>query len=121
MKDQMQNIGIDVIDDPHAPVRTAMDEEKLVELANSIKLHGLIQPITVRKVGPRYEVIAGHRRLKACRRAGVALVPSIVREVNDAKADELRMAENLYREDVNPVDEARYIRRMIDVHKCEPA
>lgn len=121
MSEQIQNIGIDLIDDPQAPMRSGMDDEKLDELANSIKVHGLIQPITLRKVGARYEVIAGHRRFKASKRAGMPLVASIVRMLDDAKTDELRMAENLYREDVNPVDEARYIRRMIDVHACEPA
>ena len=97
-----------------------MDEEKMEELARSIKLHGLIQPITLRKIGARYEVVAGHRRYKACSRAGVALVPSIVRELADAEADGMRMHENLYREDINPVDEARYIKIMIDKHKVEP-
>lgn len=121
MAESIERVALDKIDDPHAPMRTHMDEEKLAELARSIKSHGLIQPITLRKIGERYEVVAGHRRFKACKIAGLAVVPSIVRKLDDAKADEMRMHENLYREDVNPVDEARYIRVMIDKHKTEPA
>ena len=121
MSDQIEQIGVDVIDDPHEPMRSAMDEEKLDELMRSIERHGLMQPITLRKVGQRYEIVAGHRRYTAMRRLGKALIPAVVRELDDAKADELRMAENLYREDINPVDEARYIRKMVETHKVEPA
>lgn len=120
MTNEIESISVDLIDDPHAPMRTQMDDEKLDELARSIKSQGLISPITLRKNGERYEVIAGHRRLKACKRLGLPLIASIVLELNDSRADEMRMHENLYREDVNPVDEARYIKRMIDTHNVEP-
>lgn len=120
MNEVIENVALDRIDDPSAPMRSHMDEEKLDELARSIKSHGLIQPITLRKTGDRYEVVAGHRRFKACKRAGLPLVAAIVRVLDDAKADEMRMHENLYREDVNPVDEARHIQRMIDKHQVEP-
>jgi len=121
MENKIDYVPLDLIDDPGVPMRSAMDEGKLDELARSIMTHGLIQPITLRKVGERYEVVAGHRRLKASKRAGLATMPAIVRELDDAKTDEMRMHENLYREDVNPVDEARYIRVMVDTHKVEPA
>ncbi len=120
MADSIEKVAMDVIDDPHAPMRSQMDDEKLDELTASIKSYGLIQPITLRKVGSRYEVVAGHRRFRACVRAGVVLVPSIVRVLDDKESDTLRMHENLFREDVNPVDEARYIRKMIDVHQADP-
>lgn len=120
MENQIEYIPLDLIDDPGVPMRSVMDEEKLDELARSITTHGLIQPITLRKVGERYEVVAGHRRFKASKRAGLATMPAIVRVLDDAKTDEMRMHENLYREDVNPVDEARYIRVMVDTHKVEP-
>lgn len=120
-EETLQRIPLDQIDDPHAPMRSTMDEEKLDELAASIKSHGLIQPITLRKTGGRYEVVAGHRRFKASKRAGLVLVPAIVRELEDVEADAQRMHENLFREDINPVDEARYIRLMIDKHGMEPA
>ena len=121
MLDQITSVPLDLIDDPHAPMRSQMDDEKLDELARSIKTHGLIQPITIRKVGERFEVVAGHRRFKACKRADIAVISAIVRELADADADGMRMHENLYREDINPVDEARYIKKMIEIHQVEPA
>jgi ParB family chromosome partitioning protein len=121
MEPQIEKIPLDLIDDPSVPMRSQMDDEKLDELARSIKTQGLIQPITLRKVGERYEVVAGHRRFKATKRAGIATIAAIVRVLDEAATDEMRMHENLYREDVNPVDEARYIRVMVDTHKVEPA
>ena len=121
MENKIEYVPLDLIDDPGVPMRSQMDDEKLDELARSITTHGLIQPVTLRKVGERYEIVAGHRRFKASKRAGLATMPSIVRVLDDAKTDEMRMHENLYREDVNPVDEARYIRVMVDTHKVEPA
>lgn len=121
MDEKIERVPTDLIDDPHAPMRSQMDEEMLEELVRSIKTQGLIQPITLRKIGERYEVVAGHRRFKACRRAELPFINAIVRVLDDAGADEMRMHENLYREDVNPVDEARYIKKMIDTHEVEPA
>lgn len=120
MEDQITQISLDLIIDPNIPMRSQMDEEKLDELAASIKTHGLIQPITLRKVGEMYEVVAGHRRTKAARRAGLVTISAIVRELSDADTDGMRMHENLYREDINPVDEGRYIRKMVDIHHVEP-
>ena len=119
--EKLESIAIDLIDDPNVPMRSQMDDEKLDELARSIKARGLIQPITLRKIGERYEIVAGHRRYKATKRAGLVFINAIVRELTDASADEMRMHENLYREDVNPVDEARYIKKMIDTHQVDPA
>lgn len=121
MNEKIEVVPIDCIDDPVVPMRTGMDNEKLDELARSIKTHGLIQPITLRKVGERYEVVAGHRRFKATKRAGIPTINAIVRVLSDVDTDGMRMHENLYREDVNPVDEAIYIRKMIDTHNVEPA
>lgn len=121
MSEKILEVAIDLIDDPHTPMRSAMDEEKLEELMRSIKRHGLMQPITLRKIGKRYEVIAGHRRLTALKRMGWAIAYAVVVEASDERADELRMAENLYREDINPVDEARYIHKMVEEHNVEPA
>lgn len=113
-------IPLDLIDDPHAPMRTVMDDGKLEELARSIRTQGLIQPITLRKTGDRYEVVAGHRRFTAGRIAGLAFISAIVRDLDEAETDAMRMHENLYREDINPVDEGRYIRKMIDEHGYDP-
>lgn len=120
MAKRVEQISLSIIDDPHTPMRSAMDEEKLQELMQSIKRHGLMQPITVRKTGERYEIIAGHRRYTAMRRLQNVFIDAIVDEATDAQADERRMAENLYREDINPVDEARYIRKMVEEHQVEP-
>lgn len=121
MAKKIESIAIALIDDPHTPMRSVMDEEKLQELVASIKRHGLMQPITVRKIKERYEVIAGHRRLTALKRMSASFVDCIVDKVTGAEADERRMAENLYREDINPVDEARYIKKMIEEHDADPA
>lgn len=120
MTDQIEQISLDLIDPPADAMRSQMDDEKLDELTRSIKQNGLIQPVTLRKVGGRYEVVAGHRRTQACRRAGMVFVSAIVRELDDTATDTIRVAENLYREDVNPVDEARYIRLMVDKHGATP-
>ena len=121
MTKKIEKVALALIDDPHTPMRSGMDEEKLIELMGSIKRHGLMQPITLRKTGARYEIIAGHRRFSAMRRLKESFVDAIVDKATDAEADERRMAENLYREDINPVDEARYIRKMVEEHKVEPA
>lgn len=120
MSKQIQQVSLSLIDDPHTPMRSGMDEEKLQELERSIKRHGLMQPIVLRKIGERYEIIAGHRRFLAMRRMKAALIDAVIDEATDAQADERRMAENLYREDINPVDEARYIRKMVEEHSVEP-
>lgn len=116
MSEKVEQVPVDLIDDPVIAMRTTIDEEKLDELARSIAVHGLIQPVTLRKEGDRYEVVAGHRRTVAAKRAGLEHVSAVVRELTEERADELKVHENLFREDVNPVDEARFIVRMIDAH-----
>jgi ParB family chromosome partitioning protein len=86
--------------------RKVFIEETLDELAASIKLHGILQPIVVREVEGNYVIIAGERRWRAAKRAGLEKVPVIVRELTDREAAELALIENLQREDLNPVDEA---------------
>jgi len=95
--------------------RTRMDETALQELAASIREHGLMQPIVVRPAGAdRWEIIAGERRFRAAGLAGLAEVPVIVREVPDEQALQLALIENIQREDLNPLEEAQAIRRLID-------
>lgn len=95
--------------------RTRMDETALQELAASIREHGMMQPIMVRPVGTgRWEIIAGERRFRAAALAGLAEVPVIVREVPDEQALQLALIENIQREDLNPLEEAQAIRRLID-------
>ena len=94
--------------------RTRMDETALQELAESIRQHGLMQPIVVRPIAAsRWEIIAGERRFRAARLAGLAEVPVVVREVGDEQALALALIENIQREDLNPLEEAQAIRRLI--------
>jgi ParB family chromosome partitioning protein len=98
--------------------RTRMDEASLAELAESIRARGVIQPIVVRPVeGGQYEILAGERRWRAARMAGQDKVPAVVRAVTDDAALGIGLIENIQREDLNPVEEASGLRRLIDEFK----
>ncbi len=98
--------------------RTRMDEGSLYELAESIKSQGVMQPILVRPVGAgRYEIIAGERRFRAARLAGLNEVPVLVRQVPDEAAAVMALIENIQREDLNPLEEAQGLQRLIDEFK----
>ncbi|MDE2092364.1 MAG: ParB/RepB/Spo0J family partition protein [Burkholderiales bacterium] len=95
--------------------RTRMDEGSLYELAESIKAQGVMQPILVRPVGPhRYEIIAGERRVRAARLAGLDDVPVLVKDVPDEAAAAMALIENIQREDLNPLEEAQGLKRLTD-------
>lgn len=94
--------------------RKTFDEDALEELADSIRQYGLIQPIMVQKREGYYEIIAGERRWRACMKAGLKEVPVIIREYDDQKIMELSLIENLQREDLNPMEEARAYRRLME-------
>ena len=95
--------------------RTRMDEGSLYELAESIKAQGVMQPVLVRAVGPdRYEIIAGERRVRAARLAGLDDIPVLVRDVPDEAAAAMALIENIQREDLNPLEEAQGIKRLVD-------
>ena len=97
--------------------RKYFDEVALAELADSIREHGIIQPLTVRKLSSGYyQIIAGERRWRAARLAGLAEVPAIVIEADDRKAAELAMIENLQREDLNPMEEAAGFQSLIETY-----
>lgn len=85
--------------------RKSIDRDKLTELSESIKVHGLISPILVRKFNTKYEIIAGERRFHACKMAGIERVPVIVKDVSDDDSFKLSLIENLQREDLNPMEE----------------
>lgn len=90
----------------HQP-RHVFNEEKLKELANSILEHGVVQPIIVRKSGnDKYELVAGERRWRACRIAGIGKIPAIVKELDEKETSEIALIENIQREDLNPIEEA---------------
>ena len=94
--------------------RKTFDEDALEELADSIRQYGLIQPIMVQKREGYYEIIAGERRWRACMKAGLKEVPVIIREYDDQKIMELSLIENLQREELNPMEEARAYKRLME-------
>src|SRR3984957_12075081 len=107
-------IDIDLIDpSPYQP-RTRFREEALDELARSIQSSGIIQPLVVRPIGNRFQLIAGERRWRAAQRAGLTKVSAIVRNVPDALALEMTLVENIQREDLNAIEAARAFERLMD-------
>ncbi|MGE5594343.1 MAG: nucleoid occlusion protein [Betaproteobacteria bacterium] len=112
-KETVREIPLDLIGpNPYQP-REAFDEESLKELADSIREHGLIQPVIVRQLGERYEVIAGERRLRACRMAGLQTVPAIVRDMSPGESAEVSLVENLQRKDLNVLEEATGYQKLL--------
>jgi ParB family chromosome partitioning protein len=110
-----QMIAVDQIRPSHQQVRTRFDAEPLGELAESIRMHGVLQPLLVRRLIDGYELIAGERRWRAARLAGLTAVPAVVR--SDAGNDEqlvLGLIENLQRTDLDPIEEARGLRRLTE-------
>ena len=110
-----QMIAVDQIRPSHQQVRTRFDAEPLGELSESIRLHGVLQPLLVRRLPDGYELIAGERRWRAARLAGLTAVPAVVR--NDAGDDEqlvLGLIENLQRTDLDPIEEARGLRKLTE-------
>ena len=101
---------------PYQP-RCNFDEEKLQELAASIKEFGVVQPVVVRKKGRSYELVAGERRLRAAALAGLTKVPAIVKDYDDAKMMEIALIENIQRHDLNPIEEAQGLRRLMQEFK----
>ena len=95
--------------------RTGMDPERLAELAASIRVHGVVQPVVVRRIGAsRYEIIAGERRWRAAQQAGLHDIPVVLRDIPDQAAIAIALIENIQREDLNPLEEAQALKRLID-------
>jgi ParB family chromosome partitioning protein len=94
--------------------RKEFDEEKLQELADSIKQHGVLQPILVRKTGSTYQIVAGERRYQASKLAGLKEIPAVIRDISDEDVFQLALIENLQRADLNPVEEAQGLRQLVD-------
>ena len=108
-------IKITDIDPNKNQPRKLFYEDSLSELAESIKVHGILQPLALRrKAGERYEIIAGERRFRAAKRAGLTEVPAVIIEATDREVSELALIENLQREDLNPVEEAEGFRALIE-------
>jgi len=102
----------DIAANPYQP-RSTMSETSLEDLKQSISEQGVLQPVIVRQKAGRYELVAGERRLRAAKLAGLRTIPAVVRQVSDSEALEIALVENLQREDLNPIDEARGYRELI--------
>lgn len=114
-KDSMATLPVGAIRPGKYQPRTRMDEKALAELAASIRAQGLMQPLLVRPVGrDQYELIAGERRWRAAQIAGLAEVPVLVREVADSAALAMALIENIQREDLNPIEEAAGLQRLVE-------
>lgn len=111
---ETDEVSIELVEpNPNQP-RTNFKKEELEELAESIKKNGLLQPILVRKVGEKYQIIAGERRWQACKSLGLKKVPVRVRDVDDDETIILALIENIQRSDLNPIEEAYGYRRMME-------
>jgi ParB family chromosome partitioning protein len=111
-----QELPIGSIDPNPLQPRRDFNEAELLELAESIRAHGLIQPVTVRRAGDRYQLIAGERRLRAAKLLGWVTIPALVREADDQAMLALALVENLQRDDLNPLEEAEGYRRLLEEH-----
>jgi ParB family chromosome partitioning protein len=111
---EFREIPLGLIDAPELASRTTMDESLLDELTASIRSLGLVNPITVARVDGRYEVLAGHRRTIACKRAGLVAAPCIVYPTKDAALEAIKYAENRHREELNPADEAIWFHELLE-------
>jgi len=107
-------IAVELIDPGALQPRSVFDHAKLEQLANSIRANGVVQPVLVRRKGNRFELIAGERRWRAAEMAGLTTIPAVVRNVSDGKVVEIALIENIQREDLNPVEEARAYKKLID-------
>ena len=117
-QDSMREIAVASLRPGRYQPRTRMDEASLAQLADSVRARGVIQPIVVRPVdGGHYEILAGARRWRAARLAGLERVPAVVREVPDEAALGIGLIENIQREDLNPIEEASGLKRLIEEFK----
>jgi ParB family chromosome partitioning protein len=112
--DEIREIEIDLIRPGHQQPRTTFAQEKLDELAQSIRTSGIIQPLLVRPRGGLFELVAGERRWRAAQLAGLPRVPAIIREIPDDKLLELALIENIQRQELNPIEEANAYKRLIE-------
>ena len=119
--DEVREVAVDQITPNPKQPRTDMDEEGIAELADSVQKVGVLQPVIVRPYGDGYQIIAGERRWRAARLAGLERVPVRVLNISEAESLELALIENLQREDLNPIEEARGYRRLLTEHQMTQA
>ena len=107
-------IPVDLIEPNPFQPRMSFGEEALQELADSIRTFGLIQPITVRKKGSKYQIISGERRFRACTKAGMDMIPAYIRDANDQGMLEMAIVENIQRENLDPIEVAMSYQRLME-------
>ena len=118
-EENLRSLPISKIEPSEHQPRESFDGEKLDALADSIRSHGVIQPITVRRLErDHYQIIAGERRWRAARMAGLGELPARIVDADDREAMVLALVENLQREDLNPVEQARGLRRLLEEYGC---
>ena len=110
----IQNLKIIDVEPNKEQPRRSFDEESIEELSNSIKEYGVIQPIIVTKQDNYYQIVAGERRWRASKKAGLSEIPAIVRDYDKQKNSEIALIENIQREDLNPFEKAAAIRELLD-------
>jgi len=111
---KLVNLDLSLVDEPKGIIRMEINDDYISDLAQSISEVGLVQPVLVRPDGERYEVVFGHRRYLACKRAGLEKISSIVRKMSDEEAAIIRATENLAREDLTPIEEAATYKDLIE-------
>jgi len=117
-RDELRQLPLDVIQPGRYQPRSVFDEDRLAELADSIRAQGVVQPIVVRPIAEnQFELIAGERRWRAAQMAGIDEIPAVVRDVADEDSVAMALIENIQREDLNPLEEATALRRLIDDFK----
>lgn len=115
--DQVRQISVEAIKpSPYQP-RTIFNDERIDELCQTIRMHGVIQPVVVRPMGRYYELIAGERRLRAVKKLGMSKIPAVVRKMSDSQAAAASLIENLQREGLTAIEEALAYQRLIEVHQ----
>ncbi len=113
-KEKFLEIDLDLIKPNASQPRTNFTEVKLEELAQSIRINGVVQPIIVRKKGANYEIVAGERRWRASQKAGLNKIPAIIKDIKDEKLLELALIENIQRQELNAIEEARAYKNLVE-------
>lgn len=114
--DEVKNLPVqEIVPSPYQP-RSIFDDDRIDELMQTIRTHGIIQPIVVRVRNNKFELIAGERRLRAVRKLGLETIPAIIREFNDSQAASIALIENLQREGLTAIEEAAAYQQLIEMH-----
>ncbi|HKZ01439.1 MAG TPA: ParB/RepB/Spo0J family partition protein, partial [Pyrinomonadaceae bacterium] len=112
--DDQYDVEVELIDASPLQPRTHFDQASLEQLAQSIETHGVVQPVVLRPKNGRYELVAGERRWRAAKIAGLSRIPAVVRDIRDKDLLELALIENIQREDLNPIEEAQAYKKLIE-------